>query len=420
MTTIVPDFDEASAAAGTLLEIAAELLSPRGLWTAALAALCFAALIAALVLLVCKKRRAGLICLAAAVVFAAAGTAVFCLLRPARAEEPQLRAGELNAQDFAAGYTLRVTEGYTTGGYSAFTHSQPQSWTVTNAALREEIYQLCTEISCYREMNLQTTDPIYYDGFPVEEHYPSLCFDCGEVRYRIQILNWDSVVPQSAIAQEKSGEPLVWLRRMDDLEYISSQGFPPDTLNGEGGCGWYSLMPRASLERLLELLESVGEKNAEPLAGSSYPAAFSAAEEEYWAVRDKWMITAEGTQVCRAPVDSVGAARVLSGWTVEVCAVVRAGEGKLWALVRFDTLEGDGDDIGWIPYDSLIEYAEGNRSRLRYPVTLAEGATDAYTGESVPTDCVYAVDYSHGKALVTNARGESYFVEKAYVTLPEG
>lgn len=265
MTTILPDFDEASAAAGTLLEIVAELLSPRGLWTAALAALCFAALIATLVLLVCKKRRAGLICLAAAVVFAAAGTVVFCLLRPARAEEPQLRAGELNAQDFAAGYTLRVTEGYTTGDDSAFTHSRPQSWTVTNAALREEIYQLCTEISCCRELDRQT-DHIAYDGFPVEEHYPSLSFDCGEVRYRIRILNWDSVVPQSAIAQEKSGEPLVWLRRMDDLEYFSSQGFPPDTLNGEGGCGWYSLMPRASLKRLLELLESVGENNAEPLA----------------------------------------------------------------------------------------------------------------------------------------------------------
>lgn len=229
-----------------------------------LLALVIALLVAMLVLLLRKKRRAGLICLGAALVCAAAGAAMAFLPLRWEAQEPELRPGELNAQDFAGDWEVGVFTGARFDRQSAAPAQRNECWTVTDPALREELFQLCTEITCYREVNRQTTDNVYDDGFADYTLYPSLSFGCGEIRYRIGILNWDGVAPGSAIAQEKSGEPVVWLRRMDDWEYLSSQFFPPDTLNGSGGCGWYSVMPRASMDRLLELLESVGGENAVP------------------------------------------------------------------------------------------------------------------------------------------------------------
>ncbi len=230
-----------------------------------LLALVIALLVAMLVLLLCKKRRARLICLGAAVVCAAAGAAMLLLPLRQEAEEPALRPGELNAQDFAGEWELSVLTGARLERPSAAPAQRNERWTVTDPALRAELYQLCTEITCYREVNRQTTDNVYDDGFADYTLYPSLSFDCGEIRYRIGILNWDGVAPGAAIAQEKSGEPVVWLRRMDDWEYLSSQLFPPDTLNGSDGCGWFSVMPQASMDRLLELLESVGVENAVPV-----------------------------------------------------------------------------------------------------------------------------------------------------------
>ena len=39
--------------------------------------------------------------------------------------------------------------------------------------------------------------------------------------------------------------------------------FGPDSLNGEGGAGWYSTLSQDSLNMLLHLLGSIGADNAE-------------------------------------------------------------------------------------------------------------------------------------------------------------
>ena len=189
------------------------------------------------------------------------------------------KGGELFTPDFADGAELYVEEGYelsfsrAENPAGAFAETPHAVWRVTNGDLKTDIRSLCGELRQHREQEkirdfmLGTSERYVY--------LPRIYLVTDAVCYKIQIVNWDNHTgnewSEFPIRTERFREPTLQVSRLDLSQKPEGEtpvGYArnyvgPDSLNGEGGAGWYSTLSQDSLNMLLLLLGSVGADNAE-------------------------------------------------------------------------------------------------------------------------------------------------------------
>jgi hypothetical protein len=186
----------------------------------------------------------------------------------------KLVGGELYSADFKNGFNLYIEESYfqqndSAGGYSETPHSV---WLVSDALLKANILKLCKEISIYRQLE-RSSDIMLGDALNIE-HYSRLYLDTGSYCYRIDILNWKNYSGgawvQYPIRIERFNEPTLHILRLDlslsesEDSYSFAKGyFGPDSVNSDGGFGWYSTISQKHLDELLLLTTDVCAINAE-------------------------------------------------------------------------------------------------------------------------------------------------------------
>lgn len=185
--------------------------------------------------------------------------------------------GKIFTPDFENGVEVYVLEGH----FSYFDDSRnfqvtPHSlWLVSDESLEEEILTLCEEGRQYREFEAVTD--VMLGCPPVMEALPSLYLVADTFSYQITIRDWESysinqrLFSSEPVYEELSGKPVMRVSRIDmsslpedetPLDYVSGYN-EPDSLNQEGGRGWYSTISRESMRKLMALLKSVGAENAE-------------------------------------------------------------------------------------------------------------------------------------------------------------
>ena len=185
------------------------------------------------------------------------------------AMRPRPVGGELFDTDFAYGFELYVEEGYAQG------EPEHAVWRALDEQVKDAALLLCSGIESHREFN--SISDIMLGAVPRMEYFPRIYLDAGDYCYRIDILNWDNYAGDAwaelPIRAELYGEPVLHVFRIDmsqkpedkDAFVFARDYFGADSLNGEGGFGWYSTMPRESLGELLALAGAIGEQNAEVL-----------------------------------------------------------------------------------------------------------------------------------------------------------
>ena len=188
--------------------------------------------------------------------------------RGTRTREPV--GGELFTPDLENGVNIYIEE-----GYFASVEEAHSVWSVSNEALREELLRLCGEIKQHRQF--EKAGDIMLGAAEDFEYYPCIYLVTDAVCYRIEILNWENYSGNAwsglPIRQELFGKPVLRMFRIDLSS--ASEDEPPyrfakdffgaDTLNSKGGAGWYSTLPQESMDRLMELLRSIGTENAEEI-----------------------------------------------------------------------------------------------------------------------------------------------------------
>ena len=183
--------------------------------------------------------------------------------------------GMLFAKDFKNGFDLCVEEAYSVSILKTdrlTVQNEPHSlWQVTDAQMKESVYDLCRQIRKYRQFDREKD--VFY-GVAERTLYPAIYLLTEDYCYRIEIVNWENYSGEEwarlPIRKEMFGEPLLIVFRIDlsqlsetDSLYSSLKNyFASDSLNNEQGIGWYSTIARESLERLLALLRKVGADNA--------------------------------------------------------------------------------------------------------------------------------------------------------------
>ena len=168
-------------------------------------------------------------------------------------------------------YTLSFSRAENPAG--TFTETPHAVWRVTNGDLKTNIRSLCGELRQYREQErirdfmLGTTERY--------EYLPQIYLVTDAFCYEIQIVNWDNHTGNEwsafPIRTERFREPTLQVSRIDlsqkpegETPVGYARGYAgPDSLNGEGGAGWYSTLSQDSLDMLLHLLGGVGADNAE-------------------------------------------------------------------------------------------------------------------------------------------------------------
>ncbi len=189
------------------------------------------------------------------------------------------KGGELFTPDFAGGAELYVEEGCelsfsrAENPAGAFTETPHAVWRVTNGDLKTDIRSLCGELRQHRE---QEKIRDFMLGTPERYVYlPRIYLVTDAVCYKIQIVNWDNHTgnewSEFPIRTERFREPTLQVSRLDLSQKPEGEtpvGYArnyvgPDSLNGEGGAGWYSTLSQDSLNMLLHLLGSIGADNAE-------------------------------------------------------------------------------------------------------------------------------------------------------------
>ncbi|MCL2126030.1 MAG: hypothetical protein FWH33_08615 [Oscillospiraceae bacterium] len=189
----------------------------------------------------------------------------------------RLKGGELFEPDFDNGFDLYIEERYTQYLVNNIYEIDPHSlWLITNDDYKNSIYSICKTAVNYREFYL-IHDVVF--GTPyVFTYLPQIYFDTGTYVYRIQIVNWDNYVGSSwdsySIKNEMADSPLLLIWRFDvssmpaDVfvyDYVRAES-GRDSLNSEGGGGWYSTIPREKIDELHDLLAGIGNNVASEAA----------------------------------------------------------------------------------------------------------------------------------------------------------
>jgi len=182
--------------------------------------------------------------------------------------------GEIFSADFNEGFNLFIEERYTLSYISnVFSETQHSIWLVTDGHLKNEVLSLCKEIRVYRELDV--VSDMMLGTPPRLEFLPRIYFDTGSFCYRIELLNWDNhsggAWVDFPIRQELFNDSVLIIHRIDLSQKPSSDDpysfardyFGADSINSEGGCGWYSTLPIEQLAELLSLASNISESNAE-------------------------------------------------------------------------------------------------------------------------------------------------------------
>lgn len=197
---------------------------------------------------------------------------VFWLKIPYGNSQPT--GGELFAPDFKDGFVLYIEEGYSLSVSGSGTQTEvPHSvWQISDESLKSKILDLCSNIESYRQF--QAISDIVYGSGDVA-YYPRIYLCAHSFCYRIEVLNWENFSGSTwvgyPIREEMFGEPVLHIYRIDlslmtgsENPFVFSKDyFQPDSVNSEGGRGWYSIMSQESMNQLLNLIRSIGAENAE-------------------------------------------------------------------------------------------------------------------------------------------------------------
>lgn len=169
--------------------------------------------------------------------------------------------------DLKSNYDLYIAE-----EYSGNTNSQT-IWHISDKEVKQDIHQACLTISQYREINV--AQDIMLGSVADFVYLPQLFFVGKSIGYKMTLLNWENYSGEEwdswPIKKEAFAEPIICVWRIEltacseetnKLDYIKSYE-RRDSLNTEGGMGWYSTMPSEGLEELLALLYQVDGQCAE-------------------------------------------------------------------------------------------------------------------------------------------------------------
>lgn len=142
----------------------------------------------------------------------------------------------------------------------------------------EKILSLCGEITQYRQF--EKVNDIMLGSSGGYEYLPRIYLVTDTVCYSIEILNWENYSGDEwsglPIRQELFGEPVLHIFRIDLSSMPESETpysfarkfFGTDSVNSEGGAGWYSTIPQQSLDELVNLLGNIGTDNSEEIEGA--------------------------------------------------------------------------------------------------------------------------------------------------------
>jgi uncharacterized protein YcfL len=188
--------------------------------------------------------------------------------------------GEIFTPDFTAGVKIYIEETYSKSmdGHDMLVETPHSVWLVSDEGIIEEILSLCGEITQYRQFEI--VSDIMYGNTTVYEYLPRIYLVTDTVCYSIEILNWENYSGDEwsywPIRQELFGEPVLHVFRIDlslmpesETAYSFVRNFfTRDSVNSEGGAGWYSTMPQQSMNELINLLGNIGADNSEEIEGA--------------------------------------------------------------------------------------------------------------------------------------------------------
>ncbi len=182
-----------------------------------------------------------------------------------------LTGGELYAPDFDNGFEVYVEEGYLPE--EGTTHIL---WRAEDDFYKKELYQVGAQLQCYRERSPNNYDwQTLFGG--TAEILPSVYFITEKYGYAVIPLNWDDShlrMLDGILMEELEEQPCFVVYRVDLSEkpsslsaleytrfYPHNHSYVPDSLNGEDGIGWISLLPPENYEEWNALLDSAGSGN---------------------------------------------------------------------------------------------------------------------------------------------------------------
>ena len=191
--------------------------------------------------------------------------------------QPGPVGGKLFAPDFENGVELYVEDGYSCyeNSYGVFTETPHSLWRISDQSLKEELLKLCGQIEPYRQM--EKSSDIMLGGSHLYVYLPRIYLVGERVCYSIEILNWENYAGEEwayfPIREECFNEPVLHIYRIDlslkpenEAAYSFARDyFGADSVNTEGGAGWYSVMPRQALNELLNLIDCIDAACAEEI-----------------------------------------------------------------------------------------------------------------------------------------------------------
>ena len=170
--------------------------------------------------------------------------------------------GRLLPADFENGFEVFVLEG--NAGDALAENIQH----IADAQAKAEIYEICTQITCYREIN--GAEDIMLGEIPEDARISAVFFACGACVYKIEIIHWENHAGDAwagwPIRNELYGEPLLCVWRIARTEELDADPLPGnivtysgrDSFNSEAGRGWYATLPQEEMDSLCAILSAEG------------------------------------------------------------------------------------------------------------------------------------------------------------------
>lgn len=191
--------------------------------------------------------------------------------------KPKPVGGEIFPPDLEDGVKIYVEEGYslinTDGAYTAPTESPHSIWLVSDENLNKEILKHCGEIKKYRQ--IEPVRDTMLGSADVYRAFPRIFLVADAFCYKIEILNWENFSGDAwsgfPIRRERFGKPTLRIFRIDlssmpegETPYDFAREYcGADSVNSEGGHGWYSMVSQQTMDELLSLLGGINTENAE-------------------------------------------------------------------------------------------------------------------------------------------------------------
>lgn len=174
--------------------------------------------------------------------------------------------GEIYASDFDEGYLLYL-ESIKIDTVSKEIISN--IYQINDNNVSSELLKICSSINCYRE--IEAAKDIMLAGTQLQEEL-RLYFLTSNYCYKIIPINWENYSSvswsQYPIKQERADKPTLKVWRIDLFDVAAedflsyAQNFQgQDSLNSEGGIGWYSILSTDLYSKLLELMASLNNSS---------------------------------------------------------------------------------------------------------------------------------------------------------------